>query len=172
DDVDGRADTHAGTQAEEASVAADAGAGERVGYPERRRIYRGDVAERARDDDAERGCVVPAGVVLTLDTYDRREAGRRRGGLLKRVVLARELKRLAVVGARGDRLQVPHDAEAVLELNRRALIEAEQVAELLVERRAPQVLVEAVRQVEVAAEARQRQRRRQVDDGEIGFERP
>ena len=58
-------------------------------------------------------------------------------------------------------------AEAILELNRSALVEAEQVARLRAEAVSPQVFVEPMRQVKVACVRRQRKRRRQVDEGEI-----
>ena len=95
-----------------------------------------------------------------------------RRGLVERVVLHAHLDVALDVGTRDDRLDVLHHTEAVLELNRGALVEAEQVAQLGAEIVVPQVLVEAVRQVKVAGMHRQRQRGRQIDEAEIRLQRP
>ena len=91
---------------------------------------------------------------------------------MDRIVFRRELDRAPEVGARDHRLEVFHNRDPIFELNHGRTVEPEQVR-----RDRPRVVLppvhadEAMRQVEVPAAFRQRQRRRQVDDGEVGIER-
>jgi hypothetical protein len=64
---------------------------------------------------------------------------------------------------------VRRDGESIFEPDDRALIDSKEVACLLTERAVPQVAREAMRQPEVAPEAGQPQRRRQIDDDEVRF---
>ena len=66
-------------------------------------------------------------------------------------------------------LQVRRDAEAILEADDRAVVEAEQIRRQLTQVAAPQVAREAVREPEVAVVPLDRQRRRQVDQASGPF---
>jgi hypothetical protein len=64
-------------------------------------------------------------------------------------------------------LDVPNDAEAILELDGGAFVESEEVLRLLRETIPSQVLVETVREAEVSAMTRQPERGWQIDHDEV-----
>ena len=86
--------------------------------------------------------------------------------LLQHAVLPEELDRLAAGPVDAD-LPAANDAEAILETDLRAGIEAEQVARQIAEIAGAERPAEAVRDAERALESRQAQRRRQIDDREV-----
>ena len=95
---------------------------------------------------------------------------------MPRVVLRRQLNDLADAGAKDDRLQVAHHAQAELESDVRAGIETEEAGYLVAETvlfgvAAFQIQIEPVREVKIAGLGRQPQRRREVDDRKVRFER-
>src|SRR6478672_10882467 len=97
-------------------------------------------------------------VVSPLDAEPRRDFDRRAMRLAERAILGEQLDGLAARRSVHPDLAVRHDAEAVFEADRRAIVEAEeiagQVAEIPVAERPP----EAVGDAERALELRQPQR--------------
>src|SRR3954465_1140202 len=147
DNVDGWPDLEPRAEADERRVLI--GSGQRVVDEERARIQRDEVADCSRDDDADRRRVSRLKVVAAFDAGDCGDAERDRRGLMERVELARQLNIPVDVGPRGDRFDVLQDAETVLELNRCALVQPEEIAQLRREVVIAQVFVEPMRQVEV-----------------------
>src|SRR5678815_1489445 len=84
-----------------------------------------------------------------------------------RVVLAVELKGLVDRRAIDRGLQMTRDPEPVLEADRGALIEPEQIARIVGEAALPQVAVEPVGQLEVRSMNREPQRGRQIENAEV-----
>src|SRR6185503_4748 len=112
-DVDGRSNPQARAEAYEAGVPGGTAPGQRVVRPEWRGVQRDDIADRPRDDETQCRNVVSLKIVLPFDADDARQPDWLRGRLVERVVLGRELKRLAVVGPRRNRLEVFHHTETV-----------------------------------------------------------
>jgi hypothetical protein len=138
-------------------------------HPHRRHIAGESGSELPRNRSTEPGRKLFLKVVGALDRSDWRDRNRHRSLLLHRVVLPIQLNRLVEARSIKGRLHVPCDGEPVLESDNRALIDPEKIAGLLTEGAVPQVAGEPVRQSKVALEARQTQRRWQIDDDEVRF---
>ena len=120
---------------------------------------------------ANRRRVLLTKVVRALNRDEGGHADGNRRVLVERVVFAVQLNRAAEIGSIDGGFHVLDDGKAILETDRRAFVETEQVARLIAEIATGQVAVEAVRQSKVAFVHRQRQRRRQIDQREVWFER-
>src|SRR5262245_59926796 len=94
-------------------------------------------------------------VVGPLDAEPRRDVDRRAAGLPQRPVLRAELDGLAARRAVEADLPVRHDAEAVLEPDRLAVVEAEEVTGQVAEIAVAERPAEAVGDAERALELRQ-----------------
>src|SRR6186997_103669 len=92
------------------------------------------------------------------------------GDLLKNVPLAEHVDRLAENRAMRSGLDRVGDAEAVLEADDRAVVEAEELLGELAEVRTAEIANEPVREAEVAVMPLQWQRRRQVHDGLVDLD--
>src|SRR5215468_10557852 len=129
-DVDGRpdADPRTETDHERVVVIHDFfGKRIRVVYPDRLDVERGNLADAPRHNRAERRCFRVLEVVGGLRGRDDRDLERQRVILPEQPVLREELDRLVAVAVNAN-LPVRDDAEAILEADLRAIVEAEEVA--------------------------------------------
>ena len=134
-------------------------------------VERRQLTDYPREDHADRWRVFVLKVVGPIDFQQHRRVDRQSFALPHDAVLPEELDRL-VAGAMNPDLAVLHDAEAILEADDRAVVEAEQIAEKA--RRAGvavQRTGEAVRDAKCALELRQPQRGRQRGEREVGLRR-
>src|SRR5688572_30935044 len=138
----------------------------RVVHPDRLNVDSAVVAKLARDRQAERGGVVVAEVVGAVHTCQHAEAERGAAALVEHVVLAEERDR-PVARPQDAGLQPARQAEAVLEADDGAIVEAEKVfrqrSEVVLAER-PQ---EPVRDAESAFHPWQTDRGWQIDKHEV-----
>src|SRR5688500_3426863 len=142
----------------------------RVVHPDRLNVDSAVVAKLARDRQAERGGVVVAEVVGAVHTCQHAEAERGTAALVEHVVLAEERDR-PVARPQDAGLQPARQAEAVLEADDGAIVEAEKVF-----RERPEVVLaerpqEPVRDAESAFHPRQPDRGWQIDKHEVRLRR-
>src|SRR5437764_5654265 len=91
-------------------------------------VERGMLARGARHDEADRRRVLVLKVVRALDRHEHREIHGQPFVLAHDAVLPEELDRLVARAVNAD-LAVLDDAEAVLEADDAAVVEAEEIAE-------------------------------------------
>src|SRR5688572_6676576 len=108
-------------------------------------------------------------VVDALDRYQDAEPDGIAAPLIQHVVLTKELDRLVAAGAQQSHLQPAHQPEAILEPDDGPVVEPEQIVGDIAEVALAERPGKPMGHPERAFHARQAERRRQVDEREIGL---